>query len=431
MARPRLGAPFDLTLPSGAKAEVTARRSPTTLPGDLVEAIELGAVQVSTDPKDWPLADANVLETVLAALGCIAAPHVPLTCRNCGESIEIEPASAVPLAPLLAPLGDPELDPPVDRVEWHAFDAPVQVGRKGTADRFRLARRTLRDRVRLEEILGDDETAPLPLGAPLIRALGLDALGVGEGEPRVVTESAIAIARALEGLDDEAFGLAWDTITRAYDHQHWPPRLLAPVACPHCGARHDVEVVERPLAFAPERSGSTGREFPDLSEFTSRADAVTREVFGDDEPNGLAVVVEDGVPPCDDGGEPLLGSYTPDVLPTDGRVQGAPFVIALYYRTFRSMWDDEPYDVDAEIRETIEHELEHHEGFLAGHDPLDDEERAAIVTEHQRLAGIRPGKELAASASWLATDIGRFLRATWPIWLLVLVATLLVLAGDR
>lgn len=424
----------------------SAKRTAGALPSDLAQAIEIGAASCSPDPWALPLADANVIEVILAAIGAIAAPPVQLSCRNCGEHVEVDAAAALPLGPLLAPPGDPELDPAVDLVQWHALPRPIEVGRRGPADRFRLGRRTLRDRARVEEILGDDDRAPLPLGAPLVRALGLEALGDGDppGPPRVVTESPIAIARALEALDDDAFTDAWDAIIRAWDHQHWPPRLLAPTACPKCGARHDVEIVQRPLDWMPPRApGAPEEEFPSLEEFTARAATITREVLAGGA-RGLEVLVDDGVPPCDDGGEPLLGSYTPHLPNADGtaaagdaRVHGAPFVIALYYRTFRSMWDDEPYDVDAEIRETIEHELEHHENFLAGHDPLDEEERAAIADEHRRLLG-RGGRggragvdELAASAGWLASDFARFVRLTWPVWLIVLLALLIVFAGER
>lgn len=439
VARPRLGTPFELVLPSGRRASVlaSAKRLEGALPSDLAQAIEVGAVTCSPDPWTLPLADANVIEVVLASIGAVAAPPVPLSCRNCGEQVEVDAAAALPIAPLLTPPGDPELDPPVDLVQWHPLPRPIEVGRRGPADRFRLGRRTLRDRVRLEEILGDDDRAPLPLGAPLVRALGLEALGEGD-PPRVATESAMAIARALEALDDDMFTDAWDAITRAWDHQHWPPRLLAPTACPTCGARHDVEVVQRTLDWMPPRAQKTAEEeFPSLEAFTARAAAITREVLGAGA-RGLEVMVEDGVPPCDDGGEPLLGSYTPHLPNADGtaavgdaRVHGAPFVIALYYRTFRSMWDDEPYDVDAEIRETIEHELEHHENFLSGHDPLDEEERAAIADEHRRLRGRAGVDELAASAGWLASDFARFVRLTWPVWLIVLFALLIVFAGER
>ncbi len=433
-----------MTLPSGRELTVQAKavRTGGALPRDLSAALDAGAVEASIEVRALPLADANVVEALLSSMGAIAAPAVPLRCRNCGEDSDVDAAAALPIAPLLRPPGDPELDRPVDRVEWHALPRAIDVGRRGRVDRFRLARRTFADRERLERLLGDDDEAPLPLGAPLVRALGLDALGIArdddEGEPRVIASSAIAIARALEALPDETFAEAWDAIVRAWDEQHWPPRTLAPVACPRCGARHDLEPVRRPLGWAPSRADvdADAEPFPDLDAFRARAAAITREVLAElglEDAPGLEVVVDDGVPPCDDGGEPLLGSYTPH-LGADGdvRVQSSPFVVALYYRTFRSMYEDEPYDVDAEIRETVEHELEHHANFVEGDDPLDREEREQIAREHARLAGgIDPGTRLAAGASWLASDFARFVRVTWPIWILVLFVLALVIGGGR
>jgi hypothetical protein len=327
--------------------------------------------------------------------------------------------ATLPLAPLLRPPGDEELDRPGswDRSEWHDFERPIAVGRRGTADRFQLARRTLRDRARLESMLGDS----LPTGAPLVRAVGISALGRGE---ETVTTSATAIARALEALDDASFEPAWDAISRAYDEQHWPPRLLAAMPCPNCGARHDVEAVKRPLEWIDARAPADSGPFPSLEEFRTRAARIAREVFhatGLSEITDVEVVVDDDVPPCDDGGEPLLGSYTPGA-------EGALHVVALYYRTFRSMHADDPYDVDDEIRETIDHELEHHVGHLRGDDPLDDEERAEIVRERTRRLGVSP-KPAAAPAS--IPDFVRFVRATWPIWFAVLLLILILVSSSR
>jgi hypothetical protein len=427
MARPRLGAPFDIALPSGARITVRATID-RPLPRDLPAAIERGVVTSDTDLFALPLADANVIEAVVAAMRAIDAPPTELVCRNCEASIALDGARALPVGPLLEPLGDPELDPPVDREEWHAFDAPIAVARRGSARRFRLARRTLRDRIELEKHL----QGALDVAPPLIRALGINALADGE---TIVVKSPIAIARALDALDDDAFGVAWDAICRAYDRQHWPPRLLAPALCPECGARHDVEVVRRPLDWAPPRGEHADDTFPSLDVFSERVATITSDVFrelGLDDPRGLQVVVDGGVPACDDGGEPLLGSYAPN-LAADGDVLGpsSQFVITLYFRGFKSQFEDQPYDVDAEIRETIEHELEHHIGFLDGDDPLDDEERAAIATEHRRLVGGTEATDLAAGAGWLASDFARFLRTSWPLWVAVLFALLLLLASDR
>jgi hypothetical protein len=419
-ARPRLGVPFEVVLPSGTRRTFRATIV-RPLPANLAEAIERGAVDAD---NEMALCDANVLEGILASLGAIDAPQVPLRCRNCDEDIEVDPARALPITPLLEPLGDAVLDPVMDQEEWHSLEAPLPIAKRGAANRFLLARRTLGDRNELEAILGDE--GPLPLGAPLIRALGIKALADGE---TIVTKSAIAIARALEAIDDEPFADAWDAIARAYDKQHWSPRLLAPVACPKCGARHDVEAVPRPIEWAPERGDKSDEVFPDLDAFTARAAAITREILGDRVYPGLEVSVNDDVPPCDDGGEPLLGSYTP--RPEMEGVETPQFVIELFYRTFRSSFDDHPYNVDDEIRETIEHELQHHQYFLDGHDPMDEKERQEIVEERRRIVGGTAATELAAGAGWLASDFGRFVRTTWPVWVIVVFGLLLLLAGDR
>ena len=98
----------------------------------------------------------------------------------------------------------------------------------------------------------------------------------------------------------------------------------------------------------------------------------------------------------------------------------------MYYRTFRAMWEEDgPYDWTAELAETIEHELEHHDGWRVGHDPMDDEERAEIARERGapgRHEDRRPRERRRARAStWRG-----FLARTWPIWLIVAAATLAI-----
>ncbi|MEO7094507.1 MAG: metallopeptidase family protein [Polyangiales bacterium] len=447
MLRPRPGRPFSVTLPSGATTTLTVVLRPQR-PDDLLQALRDGAVTSTLPLLDAPLADANVVEAIATALGAIASPPAELTCRNCHADIEVDGAPHLPLTPLLSPQGDPELDPPVDLPSEHALPRPFHVGRKARVAAFRLARRTLRDREQLVSALGaaaGDPDAPLPLTAAFVRALGLSLVGEKRArEDPPLVESPTAIARALTRLDDTTFDVTWCAIARAWDEQHYSPRLLAPVPCPECGARHDVEVpARRPIAvYAPprddERPGEP-RAFPELAAFRARAQVLARELIdatGLSDDAGLEVVVDDDVPPCDDGGEPLLGSYTPfDDASVGGdtpRPSTSPFVIALYYRTFRAMFDDEPYDVDAEIRETLEHELEHHLGHLAGDDPLDDDEREEIERERTRVQGARtPAASLVEGAGWLAGDVGRFFRTTWPLWLLALIALVVVIGSAR
>jgi hypothetical protein len=135
-------------------------------------------------------------------------------------------------------------------------------------------------------------------------------------------------------------------------------------------------------------------------------------------PADVVLVVEGGVAACDDGGVPLLGSYVP---PFEGS-QDAPSragEITVYYRTFRAMHEDDgPYDWQAELRETIEHELEHHLHHL-GDDPMDEAERKEIVREAIRIVGRR--EMVRREARSLLRDVSEFARRTWPIWIGLLI----------
>ena len=222
------------------------------------------------------------------------------------------------------------------------------------------------------------------------------------------------------------------------DTRYWKPGDIFESPCPACGARHDVEVPARfvlDVALEHEAAADAAPPpFPSLATFRARAAELAREELEKAElleAEGIEIVVDEGVPPCDDGGEPLLGSYAPHVEPERDAPTRAPFEVALYYRTFASMYDEEAYDVDAEIRETIAHELEHHHGFLAGDDPLDAEERAEIARERRRLYGERPLDELRAGAGWLAADVAGFLRVTGPLWLIAAIAILITIAASR
>lgn len=415
--------PFAARLPSGVRVTVTGHQvSPP--PPSLPAALAAGAVEADVDLRTLPLSDAHVVEALLVAAKVIEPPPSAIVCRNCGAEAELHAGPLLPVAPLLDPPGDEELDHVLVGETEHPLPIAVKV-RGGEATTFRLAPRTLPDRERLEALLGGQPTGPVE--GPLVRALGLVALGP--------LASPIAIARALESLDDASFEASWDAIVDAYDRQHWPPRLLVAVPCPSCGARHDLPAAgPRPMAvFGPP---PVAEPFPSLATFRARAEAIVDELFAAEDPatlTRLEVVVDGGVPPCDDGGEPLLGSYLP--LPeADGDVQHgatAPFRIEVFFRTFASLWAEERYDWEAELRETIAHELEHHRNFLSGHDPLDEAERAEIEAEERRRLGATRATDLfGQGAAWLLADVLRFSRAAWP-FLAVLVATglLLVMCG--
>lgn len=417
--------PFTARLPSGARVTVTGRTT-TPPPASLPAALAAGVVDADVDLEALPLADAHVVEALLVAARVIEPPPLRLRCRNCAEDLELVAGPSIPVAPLLDPPGDDELDDVPRGEQEHPLHHPV-ILRGEEVDSFRLAPRTLVDRVRVAALLGDDPSAPLRVDGPLVRALGLVRLGP--------LASPIAIARALDALDDPTFEDVWDAIAEAFDRQHWPPRLLVAVPCPHCGARHDVEAAgPRPLALLGPRPPV--EPFPSLATFRARAESIVEELLAKEEPAtlaGLEVLVQDGVPPCDDGGEPLLGSYTPSPE-ADGDVQRgttAPFRIEIFFRTFRSMWEEEAYDWVEELRVTVAHELEHHHNFLSGHDPLDEAERAEIEEEaRRRLGAPRGAAVVGGGAAWLLADFVGFVRVVWPLLVVgAIVAVLLAWCG--
>jgi hypothetical protein len=138
----------------------------------------------------------------------------------------------------------------------------------------------------------------------------------------------------------------------------------------------------------------------------------------------LPLVVDAGVAACDDGGEPLLGCYTPPGPDASG-LEDHRGEIRLFYRTFQSELRLDPtFDVKGQIFETIDHEVEHHLYFLAGHDPMDAEERAAIVEEKARVVG---KKELARRQ---VRELRGGLLAMFPLLLLLVLLAGLQLCRD-
>jgi hypothetical protein len=94
------------------------------------------------------------------------------------------------------------------------------------------------------------------------------------------------------------------------------------------------------------------------------------------------------------------------------------------------MWEEDgPYDWAAEVDETIAHELEHHDGWLVGHDPTDDDERADIAHERARLVGRKATVRDGVAA--LGADLRGFVARTWLIWLIVAAVTLAVTVCGR
>lgn len=417
--------PAALTLPSGLRVRLTAaggarpgpRAKRDPLFADALRLFDDGVVSLTkgkerVDVGALPLGDFHVLRAVLTKHGLIEEESLSFTCRNCGAEMETRPCAALEIGPWVSgELGDEELDATLP------FGAPIDVppvplGRVRSARTVTFAPRTVDEARPLFAALARD---PFDVTPAVVRAMGVAALGK-ETDPG-------AIARALADCDDDAFG----AVAAAFLDSHYPPRLGAFVFCDACGARNDVDApadrelggLERP----PREAHAQADAFPSLDAFAARADAIAEPRLAALPGDPVKLVVEGGTPAVDDGGEPLLGSYVP---PAPGDLA----TVTVYFRTFEAMWnDDGPYDWDAELEETIEHELEHHVYFLRGDDPMDDEERAAIGDEAVRIVGAREARRRAIQG--LGASFGDFLRRTWPLWVIAAVALAVMLATQR
>lgn len=436
-ALPKL--PAKLTLPSGTVVDLRsgtaqhqqplAPRPDAPLFDEVFAALAEGRVLVTTDgvpvaASSLALRDFHVLRAVLARSGVIAEEEVLLTCRNCDAPLSTRPCAALEIGPWVdGELDDPELDRTLP------FGEPINVPPVSLGRVRRATSVTFEDRTA-------GETRPLfaaavkkdfAIDAAFVRALGIVALGAERNGSR--------IADALAKCDDDAYA----AVTDAFLATHYVPRLAAIAFCAACGARNDVDApYERELVpYGSEaRLNHVPPAFPDYSAFVARASELAgplvkdvagprRNVPGEE----VEILIEDGTPAVDDGGEPLLGSYVPPYAGDAAMPSRGP-VITVYYRTFRAVWDEEgPYDWEDELTETIEHELEHHGYFLRGDDPMDDDERAAISDEALRIVGRREAgrRELAGFGASLA----EFVMRTWPLWLIAILALALTLVAQR
>ncbi len=398
-------------LPGGRIVELPKKKL-TPRKGDTKEMLYGGARAVlrelGVDPNALTLAEFHALRAIASHEGWLEEEEVELECRNCDETIAVEPCAAMPIGPFVdAELDDEELDELLDVSIEH--DVPA-LGKK---IRFRAI--TAKDAEPLHRALAHESLRITP---EVASAMGIAALGETQ-DPR-------KIARQLQRCDDRAFG----QITNLFLRAHYPLRLFSLVICKHCGTRNDVDApYDRefsPQEDAPEKSDAM---FPSFDEFDALCRKIGEELIAEAPPPKPLLVIEGGVPDCDDGGEPLMGSYVPR-HEGDARSPTNPGTITIYYRTFASMWkDDGAYDVEGEIFETIEHELEHHVAHLVGHDPKDEEERDEIAREARRVVG---KKALArATTSAFASDVGEFWKRTWPVWVLALIAVAIAILASR
>lgn len=418
--------PRRLQLPGGRIVEL--RLEPDAVPKpkkrtlfrDALAILDGGVVEVWSARQrlsidELTLAELHALRAVLAACGVVEEQLVTVHCKNCDAELSLRPCAEMPLGPLVdAELDDPELDATLPLDEAHPIPE-VRVGAK-KATTVRLRGVTVGAARGLFSALSRKS---LDVDEAVVRGLGIASLGP-ERDPKKI---AVALAKAT----DDAFGAIGNLFLRA----HYPLRLGAVTTCKECGARNDVDApYDRELEpWTPRDADESDAEaFPDLAAFDDAARALAKEAMGASFEREIAFVVDGGVPACDDGGEPLLGSYVPGTEGDHGTPSRAP-EITVYFRTFKAMWDEDgPYDWRAELEETIEHELEHHVADGRGHDAVDEEERAEIAREAARVLG---KKALARNATAnLGRDFGEFLRRTWPIWVLALIVVIVTLIAE-
>ncbi|MBX3193104.1 MAG: metallopeptidase family protein [Labilithrix sp.] len=385
-----------------------------------------GKRDVEIEVDTIPLGDFHVLRAVITKAGLVEEEEVVTTCRNCGAELRVEPCAALEIGPWVdGELGDEELDATLPIGE--AVDVrPILLGRVRMARYVVFEALTVKGARPLFAALGGES---LEIDAGLVAAMGIVALGNERDRAR--------IAEALATCEDASF----DDVSRAFVDTHYVRRLACVAFCAACRARNDVDApcdrefmasappLARESASAlPVAASSGGPAFPTLDAFAARARDIARPLQRDAAAD-VELVVEGETPAVDDGGEPLLGSYLPP-HPGDMSTPTHPPCVTVYYRTFLAIWDEEgPYDWEGELRETIEHELEHHVYFLRGEDPMDDEERAEIRDEAVRIVGRREAERRAIAG--FGSSLSDFVKRTWPLWLVALVALLAMLARQR
>lgn len=408
------------------------------------EGVVAGGGGEPLDVYTLSLRDVHTLRALLARAGHVREDEEPFTCENCGAPFQAAPSSLLEVGPFVdGELSDPDLDAPfpfgeplpIPRISLPAARPPprriAKAARAGAArgpkerwaDTVTFAERTAGDARALFRVADASFTGrarSLRITPAIVMGMGVVALGA-ERRTGVIAEALGA-----------ASGAAWAKVVDYFQDAAYPRRLFAIHRCAECGARNDLDV---PLARELER-GPPLREgalaaargarppFPDLDTFEQLVREHADRIYAARGVRNVDLFVDAGVPHCDAGGEPLLGSYLPGGADEVTGVPRPPEV-RIYYRTFESEYGLDPsFDVEGEIRETIDHELSHHLHHLAGFDPLDEEEHAAIDTEEVRRVGRREAARRGRLALW--SDAAGFFRATWPLWAALLLAMLIL-----
>jgi len=415
--------PNEMTLPSGRRvhlsdssARAAARASERRRDSLALAVLILDAPGVLTDtrggrlsPGSLSMDDAQVLRVFLIRARILRERARDYVCENCDAAFRVAPTSAWEAAPFVdSELDDPELDEALDYERDHEISG-VRVGRQ-VARTVRLSPRTVEEAEPFWRAASSRRLEALPDGLTpsLVTAMGLAALG---NERRMSK-----ILPALTSASEEA----WADVVDIVNDAHYSPRLVAPHRCARCGARNflDVPAARELLRIGRPRGFRTSRFMP-LDRFEEIVRQSARKVYRRRGVKNIPLWIDDGVPLCDDAGEPLLGCYTPPG--TDQLISSREEPeIRIFYRSFQTEFRGAPErEVEREIHETIDHEVTHHLHFLSGVDPLDDAEQDEIFQENRRMIG-RAETSRRAVRGAIGNVLG-FLRAAWPLLLLGLV----------
>lgn len=365
------------------------------------------------DPLELDLRDAHVLRAFLAKHTIVHEDVASFTCSNCGAPFNVAPSTLLETAPFLdGELNDPELDAPFDFQHKHRVPA-VRVGTT-IARSVRLAPRSVGEALPLWRASHHNTLTITP---SIVAAMGIVAIGDERRASRIADALAAASPKA------------WTAIVDLFHDAHYPPRLVAIHRCAQCGAREDLDVPQdrelpRESLVEPLKHKTRG-DFPEPDAFENLVRDAADAIYTKRRVRNIDLIIDTDVPACDDGGEPLLGCYTPGSTDPNADLIPARPEIRVFYKTFLAEHRADPtFDVEREIYETIDHEVIHHLNHLAGHDPIDDAEHDAIDVERARLVGRRESARRAVRS--LTSDLLGFLRLTWPFLLLLALATALL-----
>ncbi len=364
-------------LPSGRAVVVSAKG--TAIADDVVDgramfagrlrnAVARGAFEArdgdrTIDVEELVLRDFHALRHVAEDLGAIAGEAGSVQCPSCESEVEA----------WCGPDGLFDMD------EWYggkADEEPPIKTKLRNGEKIELTEVSAKEARALHRALASSSFRVTPSVA---RGLGVIAIGK-ERDPR-------RIARKLTTMSDADF----DVVMTAFHDRAYSPRGYRPMSCAKCGNVCQVDApFAREASLIEEVFAGSLEGMPTEKEFAERAFAIADEVYAAKGVDNIELVVEAGVPPVDIGGTPLLGSYEP-LVPVGAALDAGDvgFRISVFYRSFVRDYEQAPYDVEAELRETIEHEVDHHLAYLSGHDAVDEEERAEAERDVREVFGER------------------------------------------